>query len=144
MDLVVRGRDLPSSVHAQKEGDLKRSRMHAQAARGEPLQFSLMVPGRGSVAGVLRYYPFEAERETLPAPEAGSGRAAEPLTTYSLTQPPPSQAPPPGATQASDGARWPQATMLVLTCSLPTLDPCRDAVYTPLTGELLNCQLGVK
>jgi hypothetical protein len=79
--------------------------LHAQAARGEPLQFSLLVPGRGSVAGVLRYYPFEAERETLPAPEAGSGRAAEPLTTYSLTQPLPSQAPPAGTTQASDGAR---------------------------------------
>ena len=73
-----------------------------QAARSE-LQFSLLVPGRGSVSGALRYYPFENERETLPDEAADAAR--EPLTTFTLTQQP-SQALT-GATQAPDGARLP-------------------------------------
>ena len=73
----------------------------AQAARSE-LQFSLLVPGRGSVSGALRYFPFEDERETLPDEATADGAATrEPLTTFSLTQQP-SQALP-GASQATEG-----------------------------------------
>ena len=46
--------------------------------------FALEVPKRGSVAGVLLYYPFENEAETLPLEDTGAGHAH--ITTYNLTQ----------------------------------------------------------
>ena len=30
------------------------------------MRFSLRVPGKGTVTGVLYYFPFEQERETVP------------------------------------------------------------------------------
>lgn len=68
-----------------------------QAQRAE-LQFSLMVPGKGTVAGALYYFPFQDERETLPA-EGAVASQPEPITTYNMTQQPmasqlPTQAPP--------------------------------------------------
>ena len=57
-----------------------------QAQRAE-LQFSLMVPGKGTVAGALYYFPFQDERETLPA-EGALAAQPEPITTYNMTQQP--------------------------------------------------------
>lgn len=57
-----------------------------------------MVPGKGIVAGALYYFPFQDERETLPA-EGAIASQPEPITTYNMTQQPmasqlPTQAPP--------------------------------------------------
>jgi len=44
----------------------------------------LQVPGRGLVAGVLLYYPFVNEAETLPLEASSAHHVA--VTTYNLTQ----------------------------------------------------------
>lgn len=73
-----------------------------QAQQAE-LQFSLMVPAKGTVTGALYYFPFQDERETLPA-EGTAASQPEPITTYNLTQQPPASQAPTQAPQQSDGA----------------------------------------
>jgi hypothetical protein len=46
--------------------------------------FALQVPGRGLVAGVLLYYPFVNEAETLPLEASSAHHVA--VITYNLTQ----------------------------------------------------------
>lgn len=61
-----------------------------------------MVPGKGVVAGALYYFPFQDERETLPA-EGAVASQPEPITTYNMTQQPLASQLPTQAAPPSDG-----------------------------------------
>ena len=58
------------------------------------MNFSLTVPDKGVVSGVLYYFPFENERETLPVEDFNL--VHNPISTYSMTQLPPGGSQPPG------------------------------------------------
>ncbi|KAK9820414.1 hypothetical protein WJX72_010046 [[Myrmecia] bisecta] len=69
---------------------------YLKAQRAE-MSFSLQVPGKGTVSGVLWYFPFENERETLPSESAAWAHLA--ASSMTLTQIPPTLTQLPGATQ---------------------------------------------
>ena len=85
---------------------------HVQAQQGE-LSFCLQVPGRGLVSGVLWYFPFQDERETVP--QATTSMLRRPQAGISLTQAPPAapgltQLPSQHSTQARPSQHAPRAT----------------------------------
>lgn len=57
----------------------------SQAQKAE-LQFSLLVEGKGTVAGALYYFPYEHERETVPMEHAQSA-VDDPASSMALPQP---------------------------------------------------------
>lgn len=63
---------------AEVDDDLETRMLRAQRAE---LAFTLAVPDRGTVAGVLYYFPFENDRETVPAedPSASCKPSASPF-----------------------------------------------------------------
>lgn len=67
------------------------------AALAKQHQTLLQVPDRGTVAGVMWYFPAEHEVETLPL--ATTTLAQRPISTFNMTQHDPAAAAPGRATQ---------------------------------------------
>jgi len=73
-------------------------------AQKSSMRFSLNVPGKGQVDGVLHYFPFENASESLPVEDYNL--VHNPISNFNMTQPQPNlaytQAPP--TTQATTQA----------------------------------------
>jgi hypothetical protein len=54
-------------------------------AQKSSLRFSLNVPGKGQVEGILHYFPFENASESLPIEDFNL--VHNPITNYNMTQP---------------------------------------------------------
>ncbi|KAI8466921.1 MAG: hypothetical protein J3K34DRAFT_524164 [Monoraphidium minutum] len=92
---------------------------YLRAARST-LEFSLDVPAMGAVEGVLWYFPFEDDKETVPMDDATNSRMA--LTAAAGGSNAPSQMPPGGGAGAGAGANGGRVPPLALNATqLPAL-----------------------
>ena len=96
---VVGGREAWATPLASIADDLESRYLTAAASE---FRFTLAVPGKGDVAGVLWYFPYEGGRETLPGAAAAAGQLAgvpggcgglldthhadHPITNFDMTQ----------------------------------------------------------
>eukprot|EP00887_Chlorella_sp_A99_P005757 scaffold1.g5757.t1 len=113
VQLCVDTRVVWSKRLAEVDDDMETKLLRAQRAE---LPFTLQVPDRGVVAGVLYYFPYENDHETVPtdaspyfraredSPAGMAGRAGGP-TQRSGTQAPPATQAGPHATQAVRGGQ---------------------------------------